>query len=134
MPVPAGDALALGYGGVQIFGSPGTTPTPAPAPQRDWLPTLTKTGGKDSAQSSMVAPDVMLFSEYHTTAVNQGPSADQGIGMTRRRANELPMPAVDPTRIPVVGMYVPRLGGRSQINWPRAFQRFPSINSGGGNG
>lgn len=131
MPVPAGDVLASSYGLVKIYGSPGTTTTPAPAPQRNYLPSQTAQGGVNSAQGSNVAPDVMAFSEYHTVADNMGPEADAGLGMTRRRFNELPMPAINPTRIPVTAFVPPsRLGGRSQINWPRSFQRFPNLNNG----
>lgn len=137
MPIPAGDRVALGWGSVNVVGSPGTDPSPAPAPQASYLPALTALGGVDSAQPSRATgvPDQMLFSVYYTDAFAQGPAADAGIGMTRRRFNELPMPAVDPARIPIVSMQpAPRLGGRIQIGWPRVFQRFPSVSSGGPGG
>lgn len=125
MPIPAISPASSSFGLVEVSGAPGTEPTPAPAPQRSYLPTLTAAGGVNSAQGSNVSPDVALFSVYVAYADNQGPAADAGIGMARRRYAELPMPAINPTRLPTTAMRTPVMAGRAAMGWPRAFQRFP---------
>lgn len=126
MPTPSTNAPASSWGLVHVHGSPGTDPVPAPAPQRTYLPSLTARGGVDSAQGSMVAPDIILPSVYVAETANMGPSCDTGLGMRVRRLNPLPIPALSWTRLPQVALNTPRYGGRSTMPWPRAFQRFPS--------
>ena len=122
-PSPARNPVASSYGLVHVFGSPGTLPTPAPAPAA--IPSLTVQGGVNSAQGSNVSPDVILPAIYTASARNMGPAADAGLGMARRRLNELPVRAVDPGRQPVpVWMQFP--AGARQLPWPRAFARWPS--------
>lgn len=126
MPIPATIPSASSWGLVVTSGSPGTDPIPAPAPQRDWLPTLTKSGGVDSAQGSNVAPDVRLPDIYVAWPDNMGPEADVGLGMAMRRLNPIPIPARHYARQPVPAQARPRIGGRSTMPWPRAFQRYPA--------
>lgn len=126
MPTPSTNAPASSWGLVHVHGSPGTEPVPSPAPQRSFLPNLTRRGGVDSAQGSMVAPDVILPSVYVAEVDNMGPAADAGVGMATRRLNPLPVPALSYRRVPKVAQNTPRYGGRSTMVWPRAFQRFPA--------
>jgi len=132
-PIASTTPAASSYGLVEVFGAPGTEAVPAPSPQHiGYLPSLTRSGGVNSAQGSDVAPDVILPAIYVASAQNMGPEADAGMGMTRRRYNELPVPALDPTRIPQVAQSAPSIGGRFSMAWPRAFQRFPNRTSGNG--
>lgn len=124
MPTPARNPVASSYGLVHITGAPGTDPVPSPRSAA--LPALTATGrGSNSAQGSDVAPDVILPAIYIPWATNMGPAADTGLGMARRRLNELPVRAVDPGRQPVpVWQKFPT--GARPLPWPRAFIRWPS--------
>lgn len=126
-PVPTTNPVASSYGLVHIYGSPGTDPQPAPGPARQWgAPSLTKPGGVNSAQGSNVVPDYILPAIYVADVANMGPAMDTGIGMTRRRFNELPIPARDPGRLPVPVMMQFPTGGRKTFAWPRAFQVWPT--------
>lgn len=126
-PIASTTPAASSYGLVEVYGAPGTEPVYSPSPQTvGYLPSLTRRGGRNSAQDSDCAPDVILPAIYIPSAQNMGPEADAGMGMTRRRYNELPVPALDPTRIPQVAQTVPPIGGRAAMAWPRAFQRFPN--------
>ena len=132
-PIPTTTPAASSYGLVEVYGAPGTLPVPSPSPQHvGYLPALTRRNPPDTAQDSDCAPDYILPAIYIPSAQHMGPSADAGLGMARRRLNELPVPAVDPTRIPEVAQTVPPVGGRRAMAWPRAFQRFPNRTSGTG--
>lgn len=123
MPQPARNPVASSYGLVHIDGAPGTDPIPSPSPSA--VPSLTIQGGRDAAQGSNVAPDVIFPAIYIPSARNMGPAADIGLGMARRRLNELPVRAVDPGRRPVpVWQQFPT--GARPLPWPRAFIRWPS--------
>jgi hypothetical protein len=123
MPSPARNPVASSYGLVQVEGAPGTDVVPSPRPAA--LPALTRRAGVDSAQGSAVAPDVILPAIYVAFADNMGPECDTGIGMARRRLNELPVRAIDPGRLPVpVWQQYP--AGARPLPWPRAFIRWPS--------
>lgn len=127
MPIPTRGPVSSSYGVVELAGAPGDVAQPSPRPR--FLPSLTAQGGVNSAQPGLAgSPDVFFPNMYVAYATNMGPSADGGLGMTRRRFNELPVPAVNPLRLPnTTGTrQPPRLGGRSQVPWPRAFQRFPN--------
>lgn len=132
MPLPTLGPAASSWGKVVRAGMPGTTPMPSPTP--GWLPSLTARGGVNSAQGHSVSPDVFAPSVYVAYANGQGPTDDAGLGMARRRLNELPVPAQNPLRNPnVSGVYQPaRIGGRAQVPWPRVFQRFPNFRGGSG--
>lgn len=132
MPTPSTNAPASSWGLVHVHGSPGTEPIPAPSPQKTFLPALTARGGVDSAQGSMVAPDVILPALYTADPANMGPTADVGLGMRMRRLNPLPTPALSYARVPMVAQNTPRYGGRATMMWPRAFQRFPAATRPGG--
>lgn len=122
-PLPARNPVASSYGLVHVKGAPGTEPVPSPSPAA--LPSLTAVGGRDSAQGHNVSPDVILPAIYVPLADNMGPEADTGIGMARRRLNELPVRAIDPGRRPVpVWMKFP--AGGKQLPQPRAFVRWQS--------
>lgn len=121
-PLAAVNPVASSYGLVHIFGAPGTMPVPSPKPEP--LPSLTRSSSPNTAQGSDVAPDVILPAIYVASAANMGPAADAGIGMRRRRMNELPVRAGDPGRQPVPVM-IKFPAGASQLAWPRAFQRWP---------
>lgn len=125
-PLPTTNPRASSWGLVHVYGSPGTEAIPSPAPQRTYLPNLTRQGGVDSAQGSMVAPDFILPSIYTASARNMGPEADAGIGMTVRRLNPLPVPSLTFPASPKIAQATPRIGGRGTMIWPRAFQRFPA--------
>lgn len=125
-PIPTTTPAASSYGLVEVSGAPGTEPVYSPSPQtRGYLPSLTRAGGVNSAQDSECAPDYILPAIYVASADNMGPTDDVGIGMARRRLCELPVPALDPTRIPQVAQTHPPIAGRATMAWPRAFQRFP---------
>lgn len=127
-PLPARNPVASSYGLVHIKGAPGTDPIPSPAPAA--LPSLSA-GGKDgrySAQGSDVSPDTILPAIYVALADNMGPAADTGIGMARRRLNELPVRAIDPGRMPVPVWQTFPHGTIGQLPQPRGFIRWPSRN------
>lgn len=126
MPIPTTNPAASSGGLTVLSGSPGTDPIAAPAPQRTYLPSLTKVGGVNSAQGSEVAPDIRLPDIYIPYADNMGPEADLGLGMAVRRLNPLPVPARHFARQPVPSQAAPRVGGRATMAWPRAFQRYPA--------
>lgn len=124
MPTPSTNAPASSWGLVLVDGAPGTEPVPAPSPQSAYLPSLTARGGVDSAQGSMVSPDVILPSVYVARADNMGPAADAGIGMRTRRLAPMPVPSFSYPRIPIPAQTPARIGGRRTMVWPRSFQRF----------
>jgi hypothetical protein len=123
-PLPTTSPAASSQGLLRVIGAPGTDPVDAPDPAA--LPSLTAAGGVNSAQGSTVSPDLIFPAIYVAAADNCGPEADVGIGMWRRRFCELPMPALNPGRVPVNAFQPPKVAGRRQIGWPRAFQRFPN--------
>lgn len=125
MPIPAATNTAAGWGLVHILGAPGTLEVEAPSPDGS-LPTISARAGRDSARPSDVSPDVAFPSIYVALATNMGPAADAGIGMWRRRFNELPVPALNPTRVATSDSLVTTKGSRVSQAWPRAFQRFPT--------
>ena len=125
MPLPTTDGEPSSYGLVEVWGAPGTLGVEAPNPDGS-LPTVSAQRGVNSSRPSDLAPDVFFPILYVASTRNQGPEADGGIGMARRRFCELPVPAVNPTRIPTSDTLVTRKGSRTTQAWPRAFQRFPT--------
>ena len=122
-PLPARNPVASSYGLVHIKGAPGTDPVPVPYPGA--LPSLTAEGGRNSAQDGRCSPQVILPAIYVPLADNMGPAADTGIGMARRRLNELPVRAVDPGRRPIP-VWIKFPAGGKQLPQPRPFVRWPS--------
>ena len=125
VPIPAAGRLASSWGVIEVTGFPGTLATPAPATH------VTASGTNqpppNTARGSDVSPDVRFSSIYIAHVENLGPGGEAiGLGMTRRRLAELPMPAANPLRLPdMSGTYqAGKLGGRRAMIWPRAFQRF----------
>lgn len=128
MPVPARNPVASSYGLVHINGSPGTNPVASPRPAATPSQTARPQGSKDSAAGSDVAPDYILPAIYIPSARNMGPEMDTGLGMARRRLNELPVRAVDPGRRPVA-VFQQFPAGARPLPWPRAFIRWPARGS-----
>jgi len=126
-PIPAGTQTAANYGLVDVLGSPGTTPIPGPSPDGS-LPTVSARSGVNSARPSDVSPDTWFPTLYQASPNNQGPSADLGLGMWRRRFCELPIPAGNPTHLPTAVVLQVNKGSRVTQPWPRPFQRFPTQN------
>lgn len=125
MPQPARNPVASSYGLVVIDGSPGTMPVSTPRPPATPSQTARPQGDRNSAASSDVSPDFMLPCIYIPRAANMGPTGDVGLGMARRRLNELPVRAVDPGRRPVA-VFQQFPAGARPLPWPRAFIRWPS--------
>lgn len=129
LPLTIPTPQASSYGLVKVAGSPGTLPIPAPSPQHSaYIPPIS---AQAETQSSMVAPDIILYDKYIPYANNMGPAKDVGIGMALRRHTPLPIPARTWTLAPRTAMIQRKVGGRAAMSWPRAFQRFPVIGSGG---
>lgn len=134
MPIPAVASIAASSGAdVHVYGSPGVRAVDAPDPAA--IPCLTArdmdAGRNSSARGSDVTPEFILPAIYIADAANMGPSAGpMRLGMARRRFCELPVPAVNPSRIPIVAMSIPPVAGRAAMALPRPFQRFPTRTSG----
>lgn len=128
-PLPTTNPIASSYGLVNVNAWLGTRPIPVPAPTRVWAPTP---NNASQVQGSNVAPDYILPTHYVAYADNMGPSADAGIGMSIRRRNPLPVPAVMIQRTANPAMMMRKVGGRVAMAWPRAFQRFPTSNNSNG--
>lgn len=128
-PLPTTTPAASSQGLLTVTGAPGTVPVPMPDPAA--VPSGTVRGPHDvnSAKGSAVTPDLIFPAIYVGSAANCGPEADAGIGMWRRRFAELPVPAINPGRVPVVAFQAPKVAGRAAMAWPRAFQRFPNRKS-----
>lgn len=120
-PLAGTNPVASSYGLVHIHGSPGNQPVPSPNPMKIWG---TNISSDPKTQGSNNSPDVFFPSIYYTTAENMGPDADAGIGMTRRRLTELPIPAVDAQRSAVAAFYRFRAGTTTPTPNRRAFQRW----------
>ena len=126
-PIPTTDNEPATFADLAVFGAPGTLPVPAPNPGESMPSLSSQPHGKNSAQGSDIAPDVFLPNLFLALVTRRmGPTGDAGIGMARRRRNELPVPALNPTRVPTSDSFVTSKGGRSSMAWPRAFQRFPT--------
>lgn len=132
-PIPTTNPVASSHGLVRVEASWGTEMVAAPKPAA--LPPITAAGTSDpnrSARGEDVTPDAILPAIAVAYVDNMGPECGAaGIGMARRRLCELPVPAVDPTRIPTVAQGKRKTGGRAAIPWPRAFQRWPSTTGSG---
>lgn len=96
--------------------------TPIPAPKAAAIPPISAVR---ETQSTYVAPDVILRDQYVAYADNMGPS--QHFGMAARRQTPIPVPAVSWINTAVRAMLGNKIGGRSVMAWPRAFQRWPTI-------
>jgi hypothetical protein len=126
LPLTFPTPQASSYGLVRVSGSPGTLPQPAPAPEA--VPPISM---QRETQSSKVSPNYLLWDKYIPYADNMGPAKDACIGMALRRHTPLPVPARTWTLAPAPAMITRKTGGRTAMSWPRAFQRFPVIGSGG---
>lgn len=125
MPIPAVMARASAWGQVDVFGAPGTHAVEAKAICVAGSNTNQK--APNSARPSDVSPDAILPTLYIPGTRNMGPEhGAPGIGMTRRRFAELPVPALGWTRLAQAIPLIVRKGGRVTQPWPRAFQRYPT--------
>lgn len=133
LPTTIPTMMASSYGLVKIEGSPGTLPMPDPSPSKQWgCPPLS---AQRETQSSNVAPDFILWDKYIPFANNMGPAKGAAcIGMALRRHCPLPVPARTWTLAPRTAMIQRKVAGRAAMAWPRAFQRFPVIGTGGVSG
>lgn len=130
LPVTPPTAMASSYGLVKVSGSPGTLPIPAPSPQHSaYIPPIS---AQRETQSSNVSPDIILYDKYIPYANNMGPARDAGVGMAMRRHCPLPVPARTWTYAPRTAMIQRKVGGRTAMSWPRAFQRFPTMSGNNG--
>src|SRR5260221_5526167 len=111
-PVPSTNPIASSFGLVHVTASWGTDANVAPAPPA--IPALTARGkSPNTAQSSDVSPDAMLPAGAIPSTANMGPERGAArIGMMRRRLNELPMPALDATRLALPAQSAPPAVGR----------------------
>lgn len=126
-PQPMTNPIASSWGLVHVFGAPGTMPIPVHRPFG------AHAINAPDVQGSNRSPDIILPSIYIASAVNMGPAADAGIGMATRRLAVLPVPARGWRASVRSAMLGRRVGARSQLPWPRAFQRFPARTQGSWN-
>lgn len=117
-PTTFPNPIASSWGLTSLTGSPGTTPTPVPAPTRVWAPPISAIA---ETQPSNVSPDIILPDKYI-------PYARNGICHTlpNRIRNNVPVPATGWIAVvqPGMGFRTGKIGGRKALNWPRAFQRW----------
>lgn len=120
-PLPTTNPVASSQGLVHIAGSPGTLPVPVLSPREQWgAPFLSV---DPATQPSNVSPNVIAPSIYIPSVMNMGPS--QHFGMALRRFNPVPIPALSWISAAKRAMRSRRIGGRSVVDNPRAFQRYP---------
>jgi len=114
--VPAASSTASFNGQNIVVGSPGTEKVPSPRP-----PALNdgELGGPFN-QPSSVAPDWFRPAIYVAKA-NQSLHFPGKI----QSDNVLPVPALNPTRIPVQSQYKTRVGGRTTTPSYRPFTQWP---------
>lgn len=125
-PVPAGGKIGRTWGAVDVWGAPGNRAVPSPSPNSSLPSRTAQAKGPNTARPSDHAPDVIMPILYVASPANMGPSADLGLGMARRRRNELPVPAQNPTRLAAARKLIVAKGRRSTLPWPGAFQRYPT--------
>lgn len=104
------------YGLVKVFGQPGTEAIASPKP--DALPPISAIA---QTQSSYVSPD-LIFPDLYRASVQH-----MHAPVSLYRDNQMPVPARKTYRLANVAMGAPKLGGRSQIPWPRTFQSWPPV-------
>lgn len=118
--------MASSYGLVKISAAMGLSPIPVSPTTKECLPPIS---ADRRTQGSYCAPDVILPDQYIAYADNMGPAADGKIGMAMRRHNPLPVPAMSWTPVPRSQTHKSKVGGRSAMAWPRAYQRYPTTGS-----
>lgn len=121
VPTPTLPPASSSFGLVKRTGAPGTEPQFAEGPTKTYLPPIS---ADPQTQGSNVAPDFWLYDKYIAFADNMGPS--NWFGMTFRRFTPLPIPAIHFTAVPRKALRSRKMAGRSQVEQPRAFQRFPN--------
>lgn len=117
-PPPAAIGTAATNGQNVVTGSPGTTPVPVSRP-----PALASSDiGGPLWQSSAVAPDVIYPSVYvaHANPTLHFPGS-------LHSDHVLPVPALNPTRVPISSRAGVRWGGRAVTPSIRPFTRYPVI-------
>jgi len=121
-PTASPNPIASSWGLVRVAGAPGTLPIPVHNPMKVWGVPISR---DPKTQGSNNSPDVWLPDKYVPYATNMGPS--QHFGMALRRHTPMPVPAVSWISAAKRAMIRPKIGGRAAMNWPRAFQRFPTL-------
>ena len=121
-PLPTRNPIASSWGLVHLTGSPGTMPIPRP--KRN---SLIPISADPKTQSTNCSPDVGFPDIYIPYADNMGPS--QHFGMAARRQTPIPVPAVSWINTALNAMSGNKIGGRTAMAWPRAFQRWSTIRS-----
>jgi len=113
-------------GDVRLAAAPGTVEIPSPRPK--FAATRATRGGTRVAQDlrpSDCSPDVFLPRLFVQFSDNMGPP------VPTVSTNEVPIPAANYPRIPVVASRKPaRIGGRGIIPAPRSLTRWPSAVAG----
>jgi hypothetical protein len=119
MPQLTTNPGASSWGRVKITASLGTTAIPSPRP-----PAVNDSDlGGPYNQPSSVAPDV-FFPTFHIIGTEH---MEPPVAWIKPLHNELPVPAVNPGRVPMPAFHRYRQGGRGAIPWPRTFTTWPSV-------
>lgn len=125
------NGVSFGAGLRTVVGFPGTSPIPIEPTH-----SLSELGYDPRTRPSMVAPNTILPTVYLAGTKNMGPFGDRTAARTAgiyAGGNPMPVPAIDPGRIPQVQQNAPsRMGGRTVIGWPQAVPQYPSVTSGQG--
>lgn len=119
-PIPTTNPPASSFGLVKVSAAMGLDAIPV-QPYSKELPPMS---WQNQTKPSYCAPDAILPDQYVAHADNMGPCADAGIGMSMRRHNPLPVPALSWIAVSPNALRNKRYGGRFAIPWPRAFQRW----------
>lgn len=119
-PTMPRNPIASSWGEVKLSGAPGTMPIPRPKAAA--IPPISAIR---ETQSTYDAPDVGLPDIYTPYATNMGPA--EHFGMAARRQTPIPVPAVSWINSAMSAMQGNKIGGRSVLAWPRAFQRWPTL-------
>jgi len=129
MPSLTTNPGASSHGLVGLDGWPGTTPIPAPHPASTAGASPGGTKAMRTQGSHAGAPDEILPAIYIPRARNMGPS-DGALGIMVKSDNVLPVPAIDPGRAPAAAFRPAKVGGRSQVAWPRTTVTWPTGGTG----
>lgn len=119
--------FASSYGTVHVYGAPGTLEVASPPPDTSKIMAgVLGTSNPLSRRTlpSLNSPDVITPPIYYV----MGPQERPPVPVTQVGSwnNIMPMPAINPGRVPLPAMIAPKIGGRRQTAWPRVFQRWPN--------
>lgn len=123
LPVPAAGAFSYQSRG-PVYGSPGTTRIPAPAP----LP-WTDSSAVAQAQTGNIGEPSMKFSWWTPGVYFQRPQGQPfGPPVSVLSDNQMPVPAVDPRGVPGIVMPGPVMLGQNQVTQPRVAVKYADRN------